>query len=137
MLGSKWFIQSASPGVSKQYNRVGVDDSSRPSNSKFENPTSKGEATWFDSPQPRLRSRGQRLRQVTDMPRPQAALGNPRRRAPRSSPIATGGRSGSFPGGGDDRLGSYATPTNAFAAADRSSSAVCSLGKARRCGRRG
>src|SRR5262245_17659746 len=99
-----------------------VDDGLRPSNSEFENSSSKGEATWSDSPPWRWRSRGQRSRQVTDLPRPQAALGNPRRRAPRSSPIATGGRSGSFPGGGDDRLGSSATPIIVFAAGDHSKS---------------
>src|SRR5262245_19253764 len=113
-----------------------VDDGLRPSNSEFENSTSKGEATWSDSPPWRWRSRGQRSRQVTDLPRPQAALGNPRRRAPRSSPIATGGRSGSFPGGGDDRLGSSATPIIACGAGDHSSEGGV-LRKARRRGRRG
>src|SRR5262249_42577514 len=54
------------------------------------------------------------------MPRLQAAPGSRRREAPRSSPIAIGGRGGSFPRGGAVWPGSSATPIIAFAVADRS-----------------
>src|SRR5262245_34282821 len=100
MLASEWLLQTAepagmpTPGVINNTTEIEVDDGLRPSNSQFENSTSKGEATWSDS-QPRRRSRGQRFRQMTDMLRPQAALSSRLRRAPLSSPIATGRRSGS------------------------------------------
>src|SRR5262249_35074425 len=81
-----------------------------------------GEAIWSDSPQRQLRWRGPRLGQATDTPRPQAARDNRRRRALRSSPIASGWRTGSCRGASATvRPGSSATPIIACAAAARSS----------------